>query len=65
MRKENTSNREMRADVGHEWRRCLIKQLMSVVRVQIALIIIAIIAFSFQGTKKGNSLFFSFALSVV
>lgn len=52
--KENTSNREMRADVGHERRRCLIKQLMSVVRVQIVQIIIAIIVSFLSGYKNRN-----------
>lgn len=42
-RKENTSKREMRADLGHEQRRCLIKLLMSVAWVQIVLIVITII----------------------
>lgn len=42
-KKENTSKRETKADVGHEPRRCLIKLLMTVVKEQIVLILIALI----------------------
>ncbi len=64
-RKENTSNREMRADIGHGWRRCLINQwLMSSVRVQIKFIVIAAIVF-FVRAHKQKYAFEHFNLAVI
>lgn len=56
----------MRADVGHEPRRCLIKLLMLVVRVQMVLILIAVsLFFFFFAREKKQKLTFVHSILLI